>query len=133
MPEGPPVIKKLKPKVEDYRKILSNPKALAIINNKLIKYGKLEKAYNIIAKKAFYFLKEGGKNEYDFLQVFKVLLPTDLSINNTMLDVKSFQEGFNAISEEDLGEYRKQFVQYLLENPSAGIFFIFNLAKFEPD
>jgi hypothetical protein len=44
-----------------------------------------------------------------------------------MLDPKSFQERINAISEEELEEWRKQFVRYLLENPSAGIFFIFSL------
>jgi hypothetical protein len=116
------------PKVEGYKKVLSNPRALALINNKLIRYGELEKAYNIITKQAFYFLKKGGEKEHDFLHAFKILpLPTDLLANNGMLDPKSFQERINAISEEELEEWRKQFVRYLLENPSAGIFFIFSL------
>jgi hypothetical protein len=72
------------------------------------------------------------ERKYNFLEAFKVLR-TDLITNDTMLDPKLFHERINSISEEELEENRKQFVRYLLEDPSAGIFFIFSLANFERD
>jgi hypothetical protein len=131
---GLPIIKKLKPKVKDYAKILSNPQALTHINNKLIELGELEKAYDIITKKGFYFLEKASEEQYDFLEAFKILpLPPDLLANNGMLDPKSFQERFRSMRKGELEEWRRQFVRYLLENPNAGFFFIFSLERIKPD
>jgi hypothetical protein len=121
-------VKKLTTTVQDYIKILSNSEALDVINNKLVKYGKLEKAYDLAAKSAFQFLKKGDEKAYDFLQAFRVL-PTDL-YTNTMIDPNLLREKFNSTGEQELEVLRKQFVRYLLESPIASVLFIFSLAKF---
>jgi hypothetical protein len=126
-PEGPPVIKKLTATAEDYKKILSNPEALDLINNNLIKYGKLEKAYNLIMNNALSLFKKGDEQTYNFLHTFKVSFP-DVD-TNAMPDPKLFQEAINSIGEQELEELRKQGVRFLLENPSTGVFFIFSLSK----
>jgi hypothetical protein len=132
-PEGPPVVKKLTDTVEDYKKILSNPQALHFINNKLIKYAKLEEAYNLIVDNAFSFFKKGNEDAYKFLDAFKVLFHNDTNAimdTNTMPDRKLFREAINSRTEQELEELKEQFVRHLMENPSNSVFFIFSLAKF---
>ena len=113
--------------VEEYKKILSNPQALDLINNNLIKYGKLEKAYNLIVDNAFSLFKRGDEQTYNFLHTFKVSFPN--VDTNAMPNPKLFQEAINSMGEHELEELRKQGVRFLLENPSTGVFFIFSLSK----
>jgi hypothetical protein len=126
---GPPVVKKLTSKPEEYVKIISNPQALDIINKRLIKYGKIEKAYNLIFKNAITFLQEGDEKTYDFLQGFKALYPN--IGGGEILDPTQFKQNINHITEQELESLGKQFVRYVLDNPNGTLFFLFSLAKFE--
>jgi hypothetical protein len=125
--EGYTIKYKLTDTVKEYKKILSNPKCVYVINDTLRKYGILEKAYDLIIKQAFYFFKTGDEEMYDFLQTFKAVVPNMDS--NMAPDPKKFKERINAIKGKELEKHRKKLVQHLLENPSSCVLLIFSLTK----
>ena len=64
---------------------------------------------------------------YNLLPTFAVLFP---NIDTDALpDPGLFREAINSAGEEVLEKLRKDSVQYLLQNPSNSLLFIFNLAK----
>ena len=125
--EGYPVVYQLTGTVQEYKKILSNPQCVHVINNRLQKYGILEKAYDLISKYAFYIFKKGDEKMYDFLQTFKVLFPK--LDPNVVPDSKVFREQINALGEKELEKLRKELVQHLLKTPSSSVILIFSLTK----
>jgi hypothetical protein len=125
--EGLPIVYKLTGSILEYKKILSNPQCVLIINNRLRKYGILEKAYDLITNQAFYFFKIGDEREYDFLQIFKTMFPQ--LDPNVVPDSKAFREQNNALGQKELEKYRKELVQHLLKTPSHSILLIFSLTK----
>lgn len=126
---GYPIIYKLEGTIEDYKKILSNPQAVSLIHERLLKHGILREAYDLFSKNVFYVFKKGDKKLYDFLKMFSELFPN--IDRNTIPDSDLFQQAINLAGEEELEELRKVMVRYLLENPYASIFFIFSLSKFK--
>ncbi len=126
---GYPSAYKLESKVEDYIKIFSNPKALELVNKKLVKHGSLEKAYDLIFRDAIELFKNSGEEFFDFLFMFKRLFPNlDPA---TIPNPKLVQQAINSAKEQDLEARRKEFVNHFLENPEASVFFVFSLTKFE--
>jgi hypothetical protein len=125
--EGYPIVYKLTGSVKAYREILSNPQCIGIINNRLRKYGILEKTYDLISKQAFYVFKTGDEKMYDFLQTFKAMFPK--LDPNVMPNSKVFREQINALGEKELEKLRKELVQHLLETPSSSVLLIFSLTK----
>lgn len=121
------VLIKLKPTVEEYKKMLSNRQALDLINNTLRKYRLLEKTYDLILENAFYAFKQGDDKWYDFLQAFKVMLSG--SDQNAIPDSRLFRKGFNLLGNNELEELRKGLVQRLLDTPISSVFFTFSLAR----
>jgi hypothetical protein len=125
--EGRPIVYKLTGTVQEYKKILSSPQCVYIINDTLRKYGKLEKAYDLISKQAFYFFKTGDKKMYDFLLTFKAMFPK-LGPNDVP-DSKAFREQINKLGPKKLEKLRKDLVQHLLKTPSSSVLLIFSLIK----
>jgi hypothetical protein len=125
--EGRQIVYKLTGSFLEYKKILSNSQCVYVINDRLRKYGTLEKAYDLISKQAFFFFKTGDKKEYDFLQTFKAMSPNPDP--NDVLDPKAFREHINALGEKELERLRKEFVKHLLNTPSSSVFLIFSLTK----
>ena len=70
-----------------------------MINRRLLKYGILEKAYDLISKQAFYFFKTGGEKEYNFLQTFKAMFPK--LDPNVVPDPNAFKEQINTLGEKN--------------------------------
>ncbi|HEY7572308.1 MAG TPA: hypothetical protein VH796_13155 [Nitrososphaeraceae archaeon] len=106
---------------------MSNSRCVYVVNDRLRKYGILEKAYDLITKQAFYYFKTKDEKKYDFLQTFKVIFPNLDS--NTVPDPKTFKERINATKSKELENIRKELVQHLLENPSSCVLLIFSLTK----
>ena len=119
--EGYPIEYKLTGTVQEYKKILSNPQCVYIINDTLRKYGILEKAYDLISKQAFHFFKTGDEKEYNFLQTFKAMFP-ELD-PNVVPDSNTFREQINALGEKELEKLRKELVQHLLKTPNRASYF----------
>jgi hypothetical protein len=120
-------ISKLTKTVEDYRKVLSNPKALDFINCKLLKYGSLREVYSTIIRESFHAFKVGDEGFYNILKMFGTLFP---NVDITSLpDPKVFQELFESLNQEEKESLQKQAMAYLLGNPSYPVFFIFSLYK----
>jgi hypothetical protein len=115
--------------IEDYAKILSNPEALNLINERLVKHRALKKYYDVLTESAFELFKNMDQRLFDFLQMFKVLVPNlDPA---TIPDPKLAKEAINSVGKEELEQRRKEVVQRLLENPSANVFFIFSLTHLD--
>ena len=72
--EGYPIVYKLTGTIQKYKEILSNPQCVAIINNRLQKYCKLEKTYDLITKQAFYAFKKGDEKCTIFWKLLKSCL-----------------------------------------------------------
>ncbi|MGC1134088.1 MAG: hypothetical protein WA941_14785 [Nitrososphaeraceae archaeon] len=125
---GTHTISKLTRTVENYKRVLSNPKGLDLINCRLLKYGLLSKTYSTIIRESFYAFKEGDENFYNNLKMFKVLFPN--IDDDSMLDSKLFQERIKALSEAELENLQQQVTTYFVENPNYPVFFIFSLYKF---
>jgi hypothetical protein len=125
--EGYPIVYKLTSTVQEYKRILLNPQCVHAINNRLRKYGILKKAYDLISRQAFYFLKTGDEKKYDFLQIFKVMFPN--MNTNAIPDPKTFKEQIDATEGKELEKIRKELVQHILENPSSCVLLTFSLSK----
>ncbi len=125
--EGYPIIYKLKGTVKEYRKILSNPQSVCLINKRPQKYGILEKAYDMISKNAFYVFKKGDEKIYDFLHTHKVLFPN--LDQNAIPNSKSIGKQFNTAGKKDLEKLRKALIQHLMDTPISSVFLIFSLSK----
>jgi hypothetical protein len=129
--EGRPVVYLLKATVEDYKNILSNPQTFALIYNRLLENGILEDLYELITKNAFYMFKKTDRKFYDFLLIFRSLVP-NMNITNLPQNFpKLFEKAIKDAGQEELEEYRKDFVQYLLQNPMnvKNVFLMFGLAN----
>lgn len=125
---GTHTISKLTGTVEDYKRVLSNPKALDLNNYKLLKYGLLKKTYSTIIKESFQAFKVGDEDFYNNLKMFRVLFP---NVDITSLpDPKLFQARIKALSDTDMENLQQEAVKYLVENPYYPIFFIYSLYKF---
>ena len=125
--QGYPIVYELTGTVQEYKKILSNPQCVYVINNRLQKYGILEAAYDLISKHAFYIFKTGDEKMYDFLQTFKVMFPK--LDPNAVPDSKAFKEQINAFGKKELEKLRKELVQHLLKTPNSSVILIFSLTK----
>jgi hypothetical protein len=127
--EGRPVVYVLKGTVKDYKNILSNPQAFALIYERLLENGILEKLYELLTKNAFYMFKRTDRQFYDFLLMFSPLIP-NIDISN-LPDPKPFKKTIKKARQEELEEYRRNIVHYLLQNPTSVkyVFFMFSLAN----
>jgi hypothetical protein len=63
----PYIVSKLTRSVEDYKRILSNPRTLDLINNKLLKHKLLGKMYSTIIREAFSAFEKGDESFYNAL------------------------------------------------------------------
>ena len=125
---GTHTISKLTKPIENYKRILSNPKALNLINCRLLKYGSLKETYSTIVKESFQAFKVGDENFYNNLKMFRELFP---NINYaSMPDSKLFEERIKALSDTELENLQNQAIIYFVENPHYPIFFIYSLYKF---
>jgi|SRR5918996_2465471 hypothetical protein len=127
--EGRPVVYVLKDTVEDYKNILSDPQAFAVIHERLLRSGILEKLYELITKNAMYTFKRADKKLYNFLEIFSSIVPNMDTSNLPRDSPKLFKKAIK----EELEEHKKSFVFYLLENPTLAkyVFFMFSLASLE--
>jgi hypothetical protein len=111
------VVYVLKATVEDYKNILSNPQAFALIYDRLLKNGILENLYELLTKNAFHMFKKTDKKFYDFLPIFKSLVP-NMDISSVPRDsAELFEKAIKEAGDEELEERRKDFVHWLLQNP----------------
>lgn len=124
---GPYIVSKLTRSVEDYKRILTNPRALDLINNKLSKHKLLGKMYSTIIREAFNAFENGDENFYNALKMFKAIF-TDVD-DTSLPDPKLFQEQIKLLSEGDKENLAQQTKAHFLENPNYPIFFIFSLYK----
>ncbi len=121
------VVSKLTSTAEDYKRVLSNSRALDLINSELLKYGLLRNTYSTIITEAFLAFEEGDENFYDALKMFKILFP---NVDDTFLRVpKLFQRRIKSLSERKKESLRHEVISYLVKNPSSSVFFIFSLSK----
>jgi hypothetical protein len=115
--------------IEGYTKILSNPKALDVINKRLVKHGALKMYYDLLTKSALELFRNMDERFFDFLLLFKILIP---NLDPAKIpDPKLAKEAINSAREQELEQGRKEVVQRLLQNPNASVFFVFSLTKFE--
>jgi hypothetical protein len=122
---GPFIISKLKPTIEEYKQILSDPRAVELVNQTLSKDGVLREAYPTIIRESFHALKEGDESFYNALEKFNP------NIDSTSLPTpKLFQEQFKSLSEGEMESLQKETITHFVKNPSFPIFFIFSLSKF---
>lgn len=125
---GAHTISKLTRTVEDYTRILSNPKAIDLINRRLLNYGLLRETYSTIIRESFHAFKKADENFYNNLKMFKGLFP---NINDdSMPDSKLFQERIKALSDTEMENLQQEVLTYFVENPNYPVFFIFSLYKF---
>jgi len=124
---GPHIISKLTTTVEDYKRILSNSKALGLINRKLLNYGLLGEVYSKIIKESFHAFQNGDENFYNYLNMFKSLFPN--VADTSLLDPKLFQVRIKQLTEAKMENLQKEAIAHLVENPSYPVFFIFSLYK----
>lgn len=127
--EGRPVAYVLRSTVQDYKNTLSNPQTFAIIHERLLRSYILEKLYELIVKNAFHTFKRTDKSIYDFLLIFRSMVP-DMDISNLPHPEQS-EKAFKETGQEELEENKKAFVHYLLQNPILVkyVFFMFSLAS----
>jgi hypothetical protein len=125
--KGPHTISKLTKTVEDYKRVLSNPKAIDYINCRLLKYSPLKKMYSTIIRESFRAFKVGHEDFYNNLKMFRVLFP---NIDDDLISYsKKFQERIITLSDTKLEKLQQQIITYLVENPHYPIFFIYSLYK----
>jgi hypothetical protein len=125
---GAHTISNLTRTIEDYKRVLSNPKGLDLINSRLLKYGLLREMYSAIIRESFHAFNVGDENFYNILKMFGVLFP---NVDITSLpDRKLFQEQIKALSDTDTKNLQHEAVTYLVENPHYPILFIYSLYKF---
>jgi hypothetical protein len=125
---GPFIISKLKPTIEEYRQILSDPKAVELVNRTLLKDGLLREVYSTIVRGSFHAFTKGDESFYNALEKFKILFP---NVDNTSLpEPKLFQERFKSLSEGEMESLQEKTITHFVKNPSFPIFFIFSLSKF---
>ena len=129
--EGRPVVYLLKATVEDYKNILSNPQAFALVYERLLRNGILENLYELLTKNAFHMYKKTDKKFYDFLPIFRSLVP-NMDISNLPRDsAELFEKAIKESGDEELEGHRKHFVHWLLQNPInvKNVFYMFSLAN----
>lgn len=124
---GHPIISKLTKAVEDYKRILSNPKALGIINHNLLKYRLVEKTYSEMIQEVFDAFKKGDKKFFNALKMYRTSFPN--IDDGSLPDPELFQKRINSLSDAELKSFQQQTVNHFLKNPSTSIFFIFSLSK----
>ncbi|MGC1134230.1 MAG: hypothetical protein WA941_15495 [Nitrososphaeraceae archaeon] len=125
--KGPHTISKLTKTVEDYKRVLTNPNALDLINRRLLKYGLLKEMYSTIIRESFHVFKVGDKDFYDNLKIFRELFP---NVDSTSLPDPKFQEQFKALSDTEREYLQQQTINHFIDNPYYPIFFIYSLYKF---
>lgn len=125
---GAHTISNLTRTIEDYKRVLSNPKGLDLINSRLLKYGLLKEMYSTTIRESFHAFKLGDEDFYNILKMFGVLFP---NVDITSLpDRKLFQEQIKALNDTDIENLQQEVVIYLVENPHYPIVFIYSLYKF---
>jgi hypothetical protein len=126
---GTHTISKLVSTVEDYKRVLSNPKALELINCRLLKYPLLKETYSTIVRESFYAFKVGDQDFYNNLKMFRELFPT---IDDDPISYsKLFQEQIRALSDTEMENLQQQTITYLIDNPHYPVIFIYSLYKLE--
>jgi hypothetical protein len=127
--EGRPVVYVLKSRVQDYKNTLSNPQTLAVIHERLLRSGILEKLYELITNNAFHIFKRTDKEFYNFLLIFSSMV-SDMNISNLPHPEES-EEAFKEAGQEELEEHKENFVRFLLQNPGfvKYVFFVFSLGS----
>ena len=83
------------------------------LNNRLQKYCKLEKTYNLITKQAFYAFKKGDE-KCTILETYKKLSP--MLDSNAIPDSRLVKEQINTYGEKELERLRKKLVPAFIEN-----------------
>jgi hypothetical protein len=97
--QGYPIVRKVTNTVEQYEKILSNPKAVNLINRNLLKYGKLKKVYELISDDVFNIFRRAGPEFYNFLLIFGEIFP---EIDTKMIsNPQLFRDAINSVSEDN--------------------------------
>lgn len=124
---GAHTISKLTRTVEDYKRVLSNPNALDLINCTLLKYPLLKETYSAIIRESFHAFKVGDEDLYNNLKMFRELFP---NIDDDPISYsKLFQEKIRVLSDTEMENLQQQAITYLIDNPYYPIFFIYSLYK----
>jgi hypothetical protein len=125
---GAHTISNLTRTIEDYKRVLSNPKGFDLINRRLSKYGLLKEMYSIIIRESFHAFKVGDENFYNILNMFRELFP---NINYfSMPDSELFKEQIKALNDTEIECLQQEAIKYFIENPNYPIIFIYSLYKF---
>jgi hypothetical protein len=96
--------------LERFNRVISNPKAIALIDNKLKKYGLLQKFYEFMALTFLYAVMEG---DVPFNQLLRIA-EADFNVNPAIW--KQFKEHILALKEEELQDFAKEMVACELED-----------------
>jgi hypothetical protein len=127
--QGYPIVRKVTGTVEEYERILSNPKAVNHINKNLSDFGILKKVYILLSNDVFNMLEKADQKFYHFLPIFSEIFP---EIKTNMIpDPQLFQNAIKSAGQDEIKHLKKEFIDHLLENPLSSIFFIFSLAGLE--
>jgi hypothetical protein len=94
--------------------VISNPKAIELIYNKLKKNGLLQKFYEIMALTFLYAVKEGDLSFEQFLRTGKGIDGGNFNVNPAVW--KQLREHIIMLKEEQLQDFAKELVAYALED-----------------
>lgn len=131
--EGSYSLYKTSNKVEDYKKILSNPHAVELINKTLMesKPDLLEKAYYTMFMNSFHTVKKGNER---MDKLFTRSIPTSVAsetINTS--NWNTFIEYLLSLDKTQLEELAKELTYRLLKNPYSPLFLVLSLPEWEYD
>jgi hypothetical protein len=132
-PQGYYSFYKTTEEVEKYNQVLSNPLVVMHINERLKNSGLLKPAFICIAKSCFHAVKNSDERTEKF---FKMIVKSsythaELSVRPTDSDWIEYKQALGSLDKKTLNDLTKDFVDYLLENPSGYVFLILSLPKLD--
>lgn len=126
--EGYPIIYSSTTKVDDYKRVLENPKSLEEIKERLSRFDETpSKFYKAAAKDFFWIIVKNGKPElYDFFSRF---LPEKKGSEDIMrYDYwERFKKEWSNADNQKKDEWIEEWANYTTENPIPLFFFLFGL------
>jgi hypothetical protein len=129
--EGYHSIYKISNKVEDYKKILSNPEAIILINKTLKESGLLEKAYRNMFINIFHAITTANER---MEKLFTQSIPTSVGYGTiSTSDWKLLTEYLLSCNKTQLEELAKELTGHLLKNPKSPLFLVLSLPEWKYD
>lgn len=124
-PQGYHSFYKITHEVEKYIRVLSNPRALKHISDRLKNSGLLEPGYTRIAESVIYAMMNSDERAE---KIFRISINAAAPhIKLTDSDWAALKDDLHSLDKNQLNNLIKEFVHYLLENPSDYVFLVLSL------